>query len=91
MPCLEQDLHRPALPHRLDEDKSADWQAIDPAESMWCLDDAAEDEEGEPAKSLMITLARPAPTESEVTWKKGLSLMHTLCAVMVWCHNSLGY
>ena len=90
VPCPGEDLHCPALPHRSDEDKSGDWQAIDAAESVWCLDEAAEDREGEPAKSLMITLARPAPTESEITWKKGLSLIHTLHALMVWRLNSQG-
>ena len=44
---------------------------MDPAESAWCLHEAEEDERGELAKSLMITLARPAVTESEVRWKKG--------------------
>ncbi len=47
------------------------WQAIDPAESAWCLHDAEEDGQGELVKSLVVTLERPAVTESEVQWKKG--------------------
>lgn len=55
---------------------------MDPAESAWCLHDAEEDEHGELAKSLMITLARPAVTESEVQWKKGeqhCSILDLVC------------
>ena len=56
---------------RAELEKGGKWQAIEPAESAWCLHDAEEDEHGELMKSLMITLARPAVTESEVQWKKG--------------------
>lgn len=55
---------------RGDEDRGQPWEAVDADESMWCLEDD-EDEAGNPIKSLMISLVRPAPTESEITWKKG--------------------
>lgn len=37
---------------------------------MWCLEDDVSPA-GEALKTLMITLVRPSPTESENTWKKG--------------------
>lgn len=56
---------------RSDKERLGEWQAIDPTESAWCLHDGDADEGGEPVKSLVITLARPPPTESEVMWKRG--------------------
>ncbi len=56
---------------RQELERGAKWQAIEPAESAWCLQDGEKDERGEPAKSLMITLARPPVTESEIQYKKG--------------------
>ena len=45
-------------------------QVVDVEESMWALD---EDWDGstDATRSLMLSLARPAPTAEEVTWKKG--------------------
>lgn len=54
------------------ETQGQPWKAVDVDESMWCLEDDVE-EAGETLKTLMISLIRPPPTESEITWKKGNS------------------
>ena len=63
------------------------WQAIDAAESAWCLHDAEEDEQGELVKSLVVTLERPAVTESEVQWKKGQHCCREICNHRKYCRR----
>ena len=40
------------------------------ADCLWALDDS-QSREGEPVKVLALHLARPALTDSEISWKKG--------------------
>ncbi|KAL3140047.1 hypothetical protein ABBQ38_004327 [Trebouxia sp. C0009 RCD-2024] len=51
-------------------EQQASSQVVDVEESMWALD---EDWDGstDATRSLMISLARPAPTLEEITWKQG--------------------
>ena len=51
-------------------EQQANNQVVDVEESMWALD---EDWDGstDATRSLMVSLARPALTAEEVTWKKG--------------------
>ncbi|KAL3154051.1 hypothetical protein ABBQ32_013597 [Trebouxia sp. C0010 RCD-2024] len=54
----------------MSSEQPASGQVVDVEESMWALD---EDWDGstDATRSLMISLARPAPTPEEITWKKG--------------------
>lgn len=56
-------------------EQPASGQVVDVEESMWALD---EDWDGstDATRSLMISLARPAPTPEEITWKKGDDQTH---------------
>lgn len=55
-------------------------KSVDVDESMWSLD---EDWDGstDATHSLMISLARPAITAEEITWKKG---NHKGCQMRLW-------
>ncbi|KAK9831834.1 hypothetical protein WJX81_000048 [Elliptochloris bilobata] len=53
-----------------EEEQRGGWQAVDAAESAWSLDE----EDGPPGarrRLLLVSLAKPVLTETEVTWKKG--------------------
>ena len=53
-----------------EEEQRGAWQAVDAAESAWSLDEP----DGPPGmrrRLLLISLAKPPLTETEVTWKKG--------------------
>ncbi|PSC71468.1 heat shock [Micractinium conductrix] len=53
-----------------EEARSRDYTVIDQAQCVWSLEEDC-DASGERCKLLVLTLARPPPTEEEVTWKKG--------------------
>ena len=55
---------------REEESRRRDYRVIEAGECLWSLEDDV-DAAGERCKLLMLTLARPEPTEEEVTWKKG--------------------
>ncbi len=64
-----------ALPHtasrgREEEQRAGGWQAVDPGESAWSLDEA-DGPPGARRRLLLVSLARPPLTDTEVTWKKG--------------------
>ena len=54
-----------------EEKDRAKFQAIDPARSMWCLDEGTSSE-GRKMKTLLIVLIKPEASEDEVMWKKGV-------------------
>ena len=68
-------------------EQQAKSKAVDVEESMWALD---EDGEGCPdaTRSLMVSLARPAPTAEEVTWKQGEEQSIALNFTSAMCFSS---
>jgi hypothetical protein len=55
---------------REEEQRAGGWQAVDPGESAWSLDEA-DGPPGARRRLLLVSLARPPLTDTEVTWKKG--------------------
>ena len=55
---------------REEEARRQDYCPVDPPQCLWSLEEDV-DGQGERCKLLVLTLARPDPTEEEVTWKKG--------------------
>ena len=55
------------------------YAVVDPEQSVWSLEEDA-DGRGERCKVLTVTLARPGPTEEEVTWKRGRRQDNTAAA-----------
>lgn len=53
-----------------EEEQRGAWQAVHAAESAWSLDDP-DGPPGARRRLLLISLAKPPLTETEVTWKKG--------------------
>lgn len=53
-----------------EEEQRGGWQAVDAAESAWSLDEP-DGPPGARRRLLLISLAKPPLTETEVTWKKG--------------------
>lgn len=60
---------------------------MDVEESMWTLDEDWE-ECTDSARSLMVSLARPAPTAEEVTWKQGEEQSIALNVTSAMCLSS---
>lgn len=55
---------------REEEARRRDYRVLEPEQCLWSLEEDV-DAAGERCKLLVLTLARPEPTEEEVTWKKG--------------------
>lgn len=60
----------PALPCSQEEYRRNDYAVIVPEQCVWSLEEDTS-AEGERCKLLVVTMARPDPTEEEVTYKKG--------------------
>ena len=56
---------------REEEQRAGGWQAVDPAESAWSLDEEDAGPSGARRRLLLVSLAKPPLTETEITWKKG--------------------
>ncbi|KAI3436650.1 hypothetical protein D9Q98_006066 [Chlorella vulgaris] len=63
-------LRRTYWRNRSDEERRRDYTVVQVPECLWSLEEDT-NAAGERCKLLMMTLARPDPTEEEVQWKKG--------------------
>ena len=71
-----------------EEEQRGGWQAVDAAESAWSLDDP-DGPPGARRRLLLISLAKPPLTETEVTWKKGAPRVCSGGASSLPCHARL--
>lgn len=53
-----------------EERRKGDYAAVDVEECAWSLDEG-HDGSGGPCKTLTVVLVRPAPSQEEVTYKRG--------------------
>ena len=70
-----------------EEEQRGAWQAVGAAESAWSLDDP-DGLPGARRRLLLISLAKPPLTETEVTWKKG-ARQHCVRQAQLPCHARL--